>query len=148
LATGIGAIAPLPKEVGQLGAVDVVDVDGLRLGQRAVELHVIGDGLHHDLEAEILGRLVGDLLDRSIRATSMNQGHVLGILRPHGGKSADALSGDGRAAGSSALEKRSTIELVPGFRGAASHLSPLSTPITRWVARTIRKKHAMRFCRQ
>jgi hypothetical protein len=55
------------------------------------------------------------------------------------------LSGDSRAAGGSALEKRSTIELVPGFRGAASHLSPLSTPITPWVAKIIRKKHAMRF---
>jgi hypothetical protein len=55
------------------------------------------------------------------------------------------LSGDGRAAGGSALEKRSTIELVLGFRGAASHLSPLSTPITRWVVKTIRKKHATHF---
>ena len=67
----------LAREIGQLGAVDVVDVDGGRLGQRAVELHVVGDGLHHDLEAEILARLVADLLDRRVGAAGMDQRHIL-----------------------------------------------------------------------
>jgi hypothetical protein len=52
------------------------------------------------------------------------------------------LGGDDRAAGSGALEKLTTAELVVGFRRAASHLSPLSTPITGWVVKLIRKKHA------
>ena len=95
----------LAHQIGQLGAVDVVDVDGVRLRQRTVELDVVGDGLHDDLEAEVLARLFADLLDRRIGAAGMDQRHVLGGLRPHGGKSADRLGRDDRAAGRRALEQ-------------------------------------------
>jgi hypothetical protein len=54
------------------------------------------------------------------------------------------LGGDDRSAGSGALEKNTSAEFTLGFRRAASHLSPLSTPITRWVLKIIRKKHATR----
>ena len=56
-------------------------------------------GLHHDLEAEVLGRLLADLLDRRVRSAGMDQVTSLAGLRPHGGKSADRLGRHDGAAG-------------------------------------------------
>ena len=72
-------------------------VDRARLRQEAVQQVGILRRLHAYGEAQILGRLLGDQPDCGYRRTGMPQHHVLDVLRPDGGKSADARS-DGRAA--------------------------------------------------
>ena len=49
--------------------------------------------LHLHGEAQVLGRLLGDPRDRGHRRAGVAQHHVLDVLRPDRGKSADARSG-------------------------------------------------------
>ena len=72
----------LNRFLSQSNAIDVADIDGARLRQKAIQKIHAFSRLHADRKAEILGRLLGDLWDRGNRRPGMMQRDVLDVLRP------------------------------------------------------------------
>ena len=91
----------------RLPAFDIGNVDGMGLGDEAVDRSCGVEILHRHLEAEILGSLITDRLDDRIGDADVTKLDVLDFLRPDRGESTDRASSGGttqqRAAG---LEQR------------------------------------------
>jgi pimeloyl-ACP methyl ester carboxylesterase len=129
-APAAGAPSPRSQQVGHGRRRRVVDVDRLLLRQRAVELRIGIDDLHHDLEAEILAGLLADILDRAIRGANMDQPHVFDVLRPDGGEPCDRLGAGEHPPAATPLSTRRRVITPPlapiyafGMGGSFDHLS-------------------------
>ena len=105
--------AALGGELG-LPALDVRDVDRVRLGDEAVDRRRGVEVLHRHLEAEILRGLVADRLHDRVRDADMAQLDVLDLLRPDGREAGNrACSGGAARQRSARFQQRAPRHAAP-----------------------------------